>query len=327
MSGRSALIEAFLAAHGYGHARRTPLVQDASARRYVRLTGGPAAALLMDAPPPEDVRAFVAVARHLADAGLSAPAVLAADERAGLLLVEDLGDAVFTTMPAAPASLLDAAIDALLRMQATPAPGWLPRWDVTTMIEPAVSPLLDWWWPATFGGSAPAALRPVLVTALETMLRSLPLGGFVHRDFHAGNLMWLPARADVRRVGVLDFQSAAIGCPAYDVASLIEDARRDVPEPLRERAIARYLAGARANNADFRAAVAVCAAHRHLRIAGQFVRLAVRDGKPHYLPHGPRIWAMLEGALTHPACAPLAEVLAYWIPSRHRCNPPGLAAA
>ena len=327
MNERSALLEAFLAAHGFGEAKRRPLMQDASTRRYTRLIGGPSAALLMDAPPPEDVHDFVAVASHLASAGISAPQVLAADEPAGLLLVEDLGDALFTRTPGPPAILFDAAVDALLRIQTTPAPVWLPHWDVGTMIEPAVSPLLDWWWPAALGKPAPAALRQALTDALRTMLGSLPLGVFVHRDFHAGNLMWLPARAGVRRVGVLDFQSAGIGCPAYDLASLIEDARRDVPDALRERAIARYLASTRANETAFRAALAICAAHRHLRIAGQFVRLAVRDGKPHYLPHGPRVWAMLERTLSHPACAPLADVLARWIPADHRGNPPGLAAA
>jgi aminoglycoside/choline kinase family phosphotransferase len=150
---------------------------------------------------------------------------------------------------------------------------------------------------------------------------------FVHRDFFAGNLLWLPQRTGIRRIGVLDFQSAAIGHPAYDLASLLQDGRRDVPPELAERAMAHYLAARpELDRAAFHAAYAACAAQRHLRIVGQWVRLARRDGRPGYLIHGPRTWHLLQQALREPAAAPLREAMDRWIPPDRRRNPPDFAA-
>ncbi len=126
---------------------------------------------------------------------------------------------------------------------------------------------------------------------------------------------------------MLDFQGAAIGHPAYDLVSLLQDARRDIPRQLAEHAIAHYLAERpEFDPAAFRAAYAACAAQRHLRIAGQWVRLARRDGRPGYLMHGPRTWRLLQQAVREPVAAPLAAALDRWIPPDRRCNPPGLAA-
>ncbi len=147
----------------------------------------------------------------------------------------------------------------------------------------------------------------------------------MHRDFFAGNLIWLPQRAGIRRVGVLDFQGAAIGHPAYDLASLLQDARRDIPAAAAEYAIEHYLATRpELDPAEFRAAYAACAAQRHLRVAGQWVRLALRDDRPAYLAHGPRTWRLLELALREPVAAPLAAVLDRWIPPAKRRNPPNV---
>ena len=149
----------------------------------------------------------------------------------------------------------------------------------------------------------------------------------MHRDFFAGNLIWLPQREGIRRVGVLDFQTAAIGHPAYDLASLLQDARRDIPSATAEHAIDRYLAARpELEPTQFRTAYAACAAQRHLRVAGQWVRLAKRDSRPAYLAHGPRTWRLLDEAVRQPAAAPLAAALDRWIPLPRRGNPPGLTA-
>jgi hypothetical protein len=176
-----------------------------------------------------------------------------------------------------------------------------------------------------FGTSAPDAARQDFAAALEAVLAPVAEGPvcFVHRDFFAGNLIWLPDRDGIARIGLLDFQGAAIGHPAYDLASLLQDARRDFSAELIERAISRYLtARPELDPVLFRAAYAACAAQRHMRVAGQWVRLARRDGRPGYLKHGPRTWRLLEQAVRHPAAAPLGAALDRWIPPDRRGNPP-----
>ena len=148
--------------------------------------------------------------------------------------------------------------------------------------------------------------------------------GFTHRDFFAGNLLWLPDRAGLRRVGVIDFQGASIGHPAYDLVSLLQDARRAIPAAIAERGIARYLAARPELDAGaFHTAYAACAAQRHLRIVGQWVRLARRDDRPAYLAYGPHTWALLNDALRHPAAAPLAAAMDRWIPPAPPRQPAG----
>ena len=321
---RDALIAEFLRRLGYGDAVVAPLAQDASFRRYLRITGGPRPAVLMDAPPPEDIAGFVRVDAHLAAAGLSVPEILGVDEAAGLLLEEDLGDDLFPAIGQWEA-LFDTAVDALVAMQRAAPPGGLPDWQAPQMSATAQGTLLDWWWPATFGSQAPEAARRDFADALGELLAPVAAGpvGFVHRDFFAGNLIWLPERDGVRRVGVLDFQGAGLGHPAYDLVSLVQDARRDFPPGLPERAVSRYLrARPDLDGPAFEAAFIACAAQRHLRVAAQWVRLARRDGRPGYLAHGPRTWRLLGEALRHPAAAPLARAMDRWIPAEHRGNPP-----
>jgi aminoglycoside/choline kinase family phosphotransferase len=221
--------------------------------------------------------------------------------------------------------MFGAAVDVLVAMQSAPPPPELPLWDAAAMAATALGTVFDWWWPAMFGSAAPDAARQDVAAALEAMLAPVAAGPvcFVHRDWFAGNLLWLPGRAGIRRVGVLDFQGAAQGHPAYDLASLLQDARRDIPVCIAEQAIAGYLdARPDLEAIAFRAAYAACAAQRHLRIAGQWVRLARRDGRPGYLRHGPRTWRLLEQALRQPAAAPLAAAMDRWISPARRCNPP-----
>jgi len=330
---RETRIAAFLSRTGYAVSDAEPLAQDASFRRYLRLRGD-RPAVLMDAPPPEDVRPFLRIAGHLRGLGLSVPEIIAADARDGLVLEEDLGDDLLSVLldqarvPAGP--LLDAAVDALVVMQrAAPRPiGKLPDWDAATMARAAMGTLFDWWWPACFGTPPPEAARRDIAQALDAMLAPVGAGprGFVHRDFFAGNLLWLPDRHGVARIGILDFQGAARGHPAYDLVSLVQDARRDIPAVLQHRAIARYLAARpELEPVAFRAAYTACAAQRHLRVACQWVRLAQRDHRPQYLVHGPRTWRLLDDALGQPAAAALAIALDQWLPAARRGNPPGLA--
>lgn len=331
MTARDKLIAAFLAAKGFAASKAEPLAQDASFRRYLRLSGGPRPAVVMDAPPPEDVRPFLAIAAHLSGLGLSVPEIIAADAAQGLVLEEDLGDTLFPTIMSDETTpeLFDAAVDALAAIQRGSVPAGLPLWDAASMRDTALGTLCDWWWPEAYGAPAPDAARAAFADALNEMLVPVANGPvcLVHRDFFAGNLIWLPDRGGVRRVGVIDFQSAALGHPAYDLVSLVQDARRDIPPEIAVRAKTRLLAARpELDPAAFDAAFAACAAQRHLRVAAQWVRLARRDRRPQYLTYGPRTWMLLQAALRHKAAAPLARVMDRWIPPAMRGNPAGLAA-
>nr|WP_294517067.1 phosphotransferase [uncultured Rhodopila sp.] len=322
-------IAVFLARNGYAPADAEPLARDASFRRYLRIRG-PRPAVLMDAPPPEDVRPFLRVAAHFRSLGLSVPAIFDADETSGLVLEEDLGDDLFSVLldqgrDADP--FLDAAVDALIVLQRAAPPAGLAAWDAPAMAAAALGTLFDWWWPARFDAAAPQAARDDIAAALAEMLQSVAAGPvcLVHRDYFAGNLLWLPHRSGQQRAGIIDFQGAALGHPAYDLVSLLQDARRDIPPESRQRALDRYLAARPDLDPHaFRAAFAACAAQRHLRVACQWVRLALRDGRPQYLAYGPRTWRLLDDALRQPAAAPLARALNHWIPAAMRGNPPGL---
>lgn len=322
----------FLAAHGFAAARRLPLAADASLRTYTRLVGGPRPALLMDAPPPENVRPFASLARHFLAAGLSLPEIIAEDAAAGFLILEDFGDATHAALldaGADPVPLYTEAAEALAALHAAPVPPGLPAWDSAAMARATAATFLDWWWPAAFGAAPPAAVRAGLDAALGAMLApfagvasSIPLG-FVHRDYFPANLMRLEARDGPRRTGILDFQDGALGHPAYDLISLVEDARRDVEASTRRAAVAAYLAARPGlDRGAFLGAMAACGAQRHLRVAALWVRLERRDGKPGYLKHGPRCWALLARSLSQPACAPLREFLDAHVPDAMRRNPP-----
>jgi aminoglycoside/choline kinase family phosphotransferase len=323
--------EPFLAAHGYAAAARQPLPADASLRHYTRLSGGPRPALLMDAPPPEDVRPFARLSRHLVQCGISVPEIIAADEAAGFLLIEDFGDATHAALldaGADPVPLYTEAAEALAALHNAPVPPGLPAWDAEAMVRATAATFLDWWWPASFGAPAGPEVRAGLDAALTEMLAPFAEArGFVHRDYFPANLMRLPSRSGPRRTGILDFQDAALGHPAYDLISLVEDARRDVSPAARRAAVAAYLAARPGlDRGGFLGAMAACGAQRHLRVAALWVRLARRDAKPGYLIHGPRCWALLDRSLSQPACAPLREFLDAHVPRAHRRNPPAAEA-
>jgi tRNA threonylcarbamoyl adenosine modification protein YjeE len=340
---RLAAMRGFLDGARWGGARVRHLKGDASTRRYARLSLPGRTMLLMDAPrqpdgPPirdgrpysriahlaEDVVPYAAVSAGLRGRGLSAPRIDAQDLARGLLLIEDLGDRVFSEeirCGADQAELWRAAVDALLALRSRPLPPKLPVGDGTSYVLPAYDRdalgietelLIDWYLPALNGAPATASARSQFNALWSQVLASLlrlpqvP----VLRDYHSPNLIWLPERQGVARVGIIDFQDAVVGHAAYDLVSLLQDARVDVPAELEAELCAHYMAAAKAEDPAFdenafEFAYSALGAQRNTKILGIFTRLARRDGKPAYLQHMPRIWRYLERNLAHAALHPL----------------------
>lgn len=313
ISERARLRADFIARAGWGDAEERLLVGDASFRTYFRLTRSSGTAVVMDAPPPqEDVRPFVRIARHLGRLGLSAPEILAEEAGSGFLLLEDLGDDTFARVldrGGDEGTLYASATDVLVALHAAPCRGVLPGlgdYAGEALIEAALL-LPEWYLQAATGRETSPAEIEAYRAAWRACLKALPssAGALLLRDYHKDNLLWLPDRPGVRICGLLDFQDAQRGHPSYDLASLIEDARRDVSPVVYDACLARYIAATGLDAADFRTGFALMAAQRHARVIGLFVRLWKRDGKPDYLPHLPRVWRLFERALQHPALEPL----------------------
>jgi aminoglycoside/choline kinase family phosphotransferase len=323
---------AFLKAAGWGSATARALAGDASTRSYERLEFGGRRALLMNAPPraegsacPPDaspaerralgynamarlagpnLNAFLAIAATLRGAGLSAPEVYAADPTLGFALIEDLGDDLFVrAIPAGAdeAALYATAIDALLALRrADPSP---PKNDQYTMLpydrtalEAEIALIPEWYWPFRKSAPAQSSVAADYFAAWAPALDRLsPPSTVVLRDYHAENLLWLPQRKGAARVGVIDFQDGLVGSPAYDLVSLLEDARRDVSPEIADAVIDRYCAGAKElgpfDEKAFRSDYAILAAQRNAKILGIFARLVKRDNKPRYLEFMPRVEA------------------------------------
>ncbi|HEX8640348.1 MAG TPA: phosphotransferase [Allosphingosinicella sp.] len=312
---------AFLAAHGWEGADIRPLAGDASFRRYFRVHLGENSAVLMDAPPEqEDIGPFLAVAGHLLDRGFSPPRPLAIDRQKGLLLLEDFGDdrvgPLLQREPERERAIYEKAVDLLARIAAQPAPEDLPRYDDAAMTR-EVALLIEWFVPAVGlevdERSYYRAWREAWVDILSIVENNPVL---VLRDYHVDNLMAVAGREDL---GLLDFQDALAGHPAYDLVSLLQDARRDVSAELEQAMIERYAAAANvADPALFRAHYEVLGAQRNTKIVGIFTRLWKRDRKPHYLPLQPRVWAYIERNLAHPALAPVRAWFDANIPPERR---------
>lgn len=333
----------FLDRTPYAETGASYLQGDASTRSYARLVLPDRSAVLMNSPrqpdgPPirddkpysalvhlaEDVAPFVAVSGALRERGLSAPAVYAFDLDQGFLILEDLGDRVFGSEIGKErrlAELYGPAVDVLVALARKPppellpieghAPYRLPAYDTEAMLT-ETSLLIDWFWPALHGKPAPEALREEYFGLWRPLLAQAAKDdpGWVLRDYHSPNLMWLPSREGIKRVGILDFQDALRGPLAYDLVSLLQDARLDVPEALERDELARYCAARNAQSQhfssdQFRALYATLGAQRNSKILGIFARLAKRDGKRGYLAHIPRVARYLERDLAHPALAEL----------------------
>ena len=313
---------AFLAEHGWGGAEIRPLAGDASFRRYFRVHASDGAtAVLMDAPPEhEDIGPFLAVAGHLLDRGFSPPRPLAIDRERGLLLLEDFGDdrvgPLLEREPERERAIYEAAVDMLARIAAQPAPDELPRYDDSAMTR-EVCLFTQWYLPAVGAKADDLPFLQAWRTAWREVLEIVANNPvLVLRDYHADNLMVLPGLAEL---GLLDFQDALAGHAAYDLVSLLQDARRDVSAELEEEMIARYVDLANVVEPElFRAHYEVLGAQRNTKILGIFTRLWKRDGKPHYLPLQPRVWSYLERNLDHPALAPVRDWFDSNVPAEKR---------
>ncbi|WP_299653110.1 phosphotransferase [uncultured Jannaschia sp.] len=309
MTDRTTEITAFLHGAGWEDAARVPLAGDASLRRYVRLVRSDARAILMDAPPEtgEDVRPFLEIAEWLARNGASPPGILASDIEAGLLLLEDLGDDLLarraTRSPEKEPDLYAEAARLLVELH-RPDPPDRPSY-LDEMPELAAT-VVDWYAPDA------RAHRGVIRDALADVVDRHLTGSevFVHRDYHAENLLWLPDRRGTARIGVLDFQDAMRGPAEYDLASLIHDPRRTVAEAAVAAATRAYLDASGANAETTATRIAICSVQRSLRIIGRvFTRLCLHSGRTSYLRFIPPTWAALQRELRHPALAPVRRAL------------------
>lgn len=319
MADRAAEITAFLTRAGWGGAERRHLAGDASDRRYERLRLGAATAVLMDNPPggADDPVAFATMARHLCGLGLSAPALLSEDLARGLLLLEDLGDDLVARLLAADpdreAALYAPAVDVLLHLQAAPPPSGLPNLSAEDWAK-AAGFALDWYAFAATGEKPDGTAFHTTLTAALTAHADGPRV-LILRDYHAENLLWLPGRRGLARVGLLDFQLGQLGQPGYDLVSLLQDARRDVRPATEAAMLARFAAARDEDGERLAAAYATLGAQRALRILGVFVRLCLVAGKPQYLRLIPRVWGQLQRNLAHPALARLRAICDRLLPA------------
>ena len=294
---------------GWSNAVSTVLAGDASQRSYERLTDNAGnTSILMTTPPGYDILPFVRVAGHLEKLGLSAPRILAQDPDAGLLLLEDFGDALFSRLLArsevSETDLYLAAIDVLIGLRSAPMID-CPVLDAPAMAEQA-GIVFNY-----YAGADPDAFTPFLQTEFARLSndRCLAL-----RDFHCDNLIWLDNRAGMARVGLLDFQDAVITHPAYDLASLLKDARRDLGDTVEETGLSHYIAKTGVNDARFRFEYALVGVQRNLRILGVFARLSTVFDKPQYIDFIPRVWRHLWRDLSHPELVELKNQLALILP-------------
>jgi aminoglycoside/choline kinase family phosphotransferase len=318
MANISETAHRFLSKTGWNTAECTPITGDASPRKYFRLRRGNAKAILMDASRNADsIPPFLNINRHLETLGFSVPAVLAQDEAQGFLLLEDFGDDSFARLldvteaagrsgPSAP-MVYHIAVDVLVRLHGTPraVPEGLRVYEPEKMLSD-VELFLDWRTPG-LGEPGREAFRSAWREVLPIAHR-VPTS-LLLRDYHVGNLMWLPERAGVRRAGLLDFQDAYAGPVTYDLVSLLEDARRDVPDDVRSGLLARYLEAHPALDRNvFETSMAVLASLRHTRVLAVFERLSQQEGRPEYKrQHGARVNRLLQRALEHPRLATLKK--------------------
>ncbi len=311
-------LEPFLASAGWSGAAVEPLAGDASFRRYFRVRKGENSAMLMDAPPPnEDPAPFLRAALWLDANGMRAPHILAEDEQKGLVLLEDFGESrmrdYLDQWPQDESEVYRGAIDALIRLHNLP-PGPFNDYTLSEYMR-EVRLFVDWYCTAQSlyvdGDGFVAAWEKVLADLLP---RQRP-GVTVLRDYHAENIMLLGSLGEQ---GLLDFQDALVGHPAYDLVSLLQDARRDVSPDLESAMFDYYREKTGTDRDQLLADYARLGAQRNTKIVGIFVRLWRRDGKPRYLDLIPRVWNLMERDLSHPALEPIAAWFAQNIPDELR---------
>lgn len=320
MTDRQIAMQSFLAATPWQNAQRTTVAGDASNRRYDRLKNADGStAILMDAPPEkgEDIRPFIRIAQHLTSIGLNAPNIIAQNENHGFLILEDLGDDLFARVleksPQLETPLYEAAIDVLTRLHKSPY-SELAAYDADVMTQMAA--LAYGWYVLGATGQTDDMKTHAFTTQISQLLAPLSATPqvLIQRDYHAENLLWMPGQSGVERVGLLDFQDAMSGHSAYDLVSVLQDARRDVSPEVQSAMITRYIEQNDQNRDTFEAAYALLGLQRNLRILGVFARLCMRDGKAHYVDLIPRVWDHIETNLRHPALSSIAEMVLHDLP-------------
>jgi tRNA threonylcarbamoyl adenosine modification protein YjeE len=340
----------FLTETGYIEATRRRMTGDASIRSYARLLRDDDSFILMNSPKrpdgpaiydgksysaavhlAEDVKPFVAIANGLRSRGFSSPAIHHADIEAGLLITEDFGSAGFVEgdPPEPIAERYEVATDLLVELHREPLPDTLPLvphvdysipiFDVDALLVEA-GLMLEWYLPDR-GVQPSGDLRLEFAAMWRELLQksSASATTWVLRDFHSPNLIWLSERTGIARVGIIDFQDAVLGPGAYDLVSLLQDARVDISEQFELTLFTRYIKSRRMADdnfdaADFASLYAIMSAQRNTRLLGTFARLNRRDGKPQYLRHQPRIWSYLNRSLAHPALSPVRDWYAVNVP-------------
>jgi N-acetylmuramate 1-kinase len=340
----------FLTEAGYAEAKRLRMPGDASTRSYARLSRDDGVVILMNSPRrpdgpaiydgksysgavhlAEDVKPFVAIDKGLRERGFSAPAIHHGDLDAGFLITEDFGTAGFIDddPPRPIAERYETAVDMLAALHRQSLPESLPVAPKITYVIPTfdtdallveVGLMLEWYLPDR-GIEPTHAMRAEFALMWRDLLRkpASTAKTWVLRDFHSPNLIWLDERPDIAKVGIIDFQDVVLGPAAYDLASLLQDARIDVPEQLELVLLTRYIKARRSSDdafdrASFAELYAIVSAQRNTRLLGTFARLNRRDGKPQYLRHQSRIWTYLNRSLAHPALAPAREWYAANVP-------------
>ena len=302
--GRAALRRDFLSRNGWDGAPFSPVGADCAFRRYLRLKRGDETVILMEAVPDGEgiatpghaLRDYIRIGNYLRGLGLRTPEIFHADEKNGYLLLEDFGDVSFKAALASgigTSELYGLAVDVLSHLRKHAKPGAIDLPDYyESHVHTGRRRVVDWYLPALRGEKNPDGLVEEYLGVWDGIENSLPAcpRGFLHIDYHVENLMWLPEGEMKGRCGILDFQGAMEGPLPYDLANLLEDARIDVPPAIRETMLGRYCTDMPASDREnFRNWYRILATQFHCRIAGQFIRLALRDGKTRYLAHLPRV--------------------------------------
>ncbi|MBT7605987.1 MAG: phosphotransferase [Kordiimonadaceae bacterium] len=320
-------IKSFLISAGWGTAKIKSLAGDASFRRYDRINKGKQVAILMDAPPDfENTRPFVALAEHLRSIGLGAPKVYARDYEAGLLLLEDLGDdllkRVLDREPNKEKLLYQKAVDELVKINNAPltyhlsygeGTHCLQVYDMEMLLSEALL-IADWYYPANTNKRLTFSKREEFIQICSKVLTAVAGARdcLTLRDYHAENLL----ENENGSLGLIDFQDAVIGNSAYDLVSLLQDARRDVCPDIELEMVEYFCNKIDKDIAEFKEHYTILGAQRNMKIIGIFARLYLRDGKNHYIKLIPRVWGLLERCLKHPALSELKIWLDKEIPNR-----------
>lgn len=332
MQQRQEQIQHFLRQHGWEGATRTHVQGDASFRCYERLVlPNGKHAILMDAPPDkEDVRPFIHIGNFLRQHHFSAPEIYAQDIANGFLLLEDFGDDVYGKILAgqSPLSqqcseydLYEHAVDVLVNLHQVAPPTNTPPYSLSLLLQEA-SLLTMWYLPAFIQDKQRLEIaKEEYQEAWKQVLSHLPElpPVLLLRDYHSPNLMWLSERQGIRKVGLLDFQDAVVGSPAYDTVSLLEDARRDVAPEIANRLLEHYLQSVPAANRDaFRAAYAILGAQRNCKVIGFLTRKLYQQNNANYLSLLPRMWRYLANDFSHPATQAIKAWIDRYIPESER---------